>query len=200
MARRNYRRPADVAGSALRLLAQVPLPKVASVHDHGLFAPGAAQRDEVVPARGGRVAHNKRKRKRKAASYQAAAADQSGQKPAGNDAETFKLVGVAAEAHGEVAEEYSTKLTWAQCLRRAFFLDALACNCGGRRQVIAVILQASEVERILRHVKLWRESGDQDECDITEIRGPPGDLAPAEDQPDDDWDGWDEPPPLDWAA
>ena len=67
-------------------------------------------------------------------------------------------------------------------------------------QVIAAILQASEVEKILRHVKLWREGGDKDDSDITEIRGPPGDLVPAEDQPDDDWDGWDEPPPLDWAA
>ena len=29
---------------------------------------------------------------------------------------------------------------------------------------------------------------------------PPGELVPAEDQSDDDWDGWDEPPPLDLAA
>ena len=105
-----------------------------------------------------------------------------------------------AYAEIEIEKEYSTKLTWAQCLRRAFFLDAMACPCGGRRQVIAVILQASEVEKILRHVKLWRESGDQDDSEIIAIRGPPGGLVPAEDQPGDDWDGWDEPPPLDWAA
>ena len=82
-------------------------------------------------------------------------------------------------------------------------MDAMACPCGGRRQVIAVILQASEVEKILRHVKLWRENGDKDDSDDSEIiaiRGPPGGLVPAEDQPDDDWDGWEEPPPLDWAA
>ena len=82
----------------------------------------------------------------------------------------------------------------------------MACPCGGRRQVIAVILEASEVEKILRHVKPWRESGDKDDSDdsddseIIAIRGPPGGLVPAEDQPDDDWDGWEEPPPLDWAA
>jgi len=46
---------------------------------------------------------------------------------------------------------------------------------GGRH--IAVILQASEVEKIPRHVKLWRESGDQDDSNITEIRGPPGRLG-----------------------
>ena len=184
----------------LRLLAQVPLPKVASVHYHGLFAPGASQREEVVPARGGRVAHNKRKGKRKAAANVGATTAPSGSKTADSGATTFKLVGEAAAAYGDAEREYSTKLTWAQCLRRAFFLDAMACPCGGRRRVIAVILQASEVEKILRHVKLWRDSGDKDDSDITEIRGPPGDLAPAEDQPDDDWDGWDEPPPLDQAA
>ena len=120
--------------------------------------------------------------------------------PASGSDDTFKLVGAAAAAYGAVEQEYSTKMTWAACLRRAFFVDAMACPCGGRRQVIAVILQASEVEKILRHVKLWRESGDDDDSDITEIRGPPGDLLPAEDQPDDDWAGWDAPPPLDWTA
>jgi len=63
-----------------------------------------------------------------------------------------------------------------------------------------LILQASEVEKILRHVKLWRDRGDEDDSEIIAIRGPPGELVPAEDQPDDDWDGWDEPPPHDWAA
>ena len=158
-----------------------------------------------MPAQGGRVAHNKRKGKPKAGAKVGAATDPSRSKPPGDGGEPFKLVGAAAAAYAEIEieKEYSTKLTWAQCLRRAFFLDAMACPCGGRRQVIAVILQASEVEKILRHVKLWRESGDKDDSDDSEIiaiRGPPGDLVPVEDQPDDDWDGWDEPPPLDWAA
>ena len=155
-----------------------------------------------MPARGGRVAHNKRKgkHKHKVGANVGAETGPNGSKPQECGADALKLVGAAAAAYGSEALEYSTKLTWAACLRRAFFLDAMACHCGGRRQVIAVILKASEVEKILRHVKLWRESGDQDDNDITEIRGPPGDLVPAEDQPDDDWDGWDEPPPLDWAA
>ena len=147
----------------------------------GIFAPAAKQRAEVVPARGGRVAHNKRKGKRKAGANVAAAPEHSGSKPPGDGGEPFKLVGAAAVAYGEIEieKEYSTKLTWAQCLRRAFFLDAMACPCGGRRQVIALILQASAVEEILRHVKPWRESGDKDDSDDSEIiaiRGPPGDL------------------------
>ena len=77
----------------------------------------------------------------------------------------------------------------------AFSHDWIGCP-----EFAHTLLQAYEVEKILRHVKLWRESGDDDDSDITEIRGPPGDLLPAEDQPDDDWAGWDAPPPLDWTA
>jgi len=73
-----------------------------------------------VPARGGRVAHNKRKGKRKAQANTAAATDSGGSKPAGNGDETFKLVGAAAAAYGDIEQAYSTKLTWAACLRRAF--------------------------------------------------------------------------------
>ena len=104
-----------------------------------------------MPARGGRVAHNKRKGKRKAGTNVGATTEQPGAKQAGDGAE-FKLVGAAAVAYGEGEQEYSTKLAWAACLRRAFFFDANACPCGGRRQLIAVILQASEVEKILRHL------------------------------------------------
>ena len=48
--------------------------------------------------------------------------------------------------------------------------------------------------RPLAHMKLWRESGCQDDGEMVAICGPRGDLVPAEDQPDDDWDGWHEPP------
>jgi len=46
---------------AVRILAQIPLPRRASVHYSGIWAPGAHDRDLVVPALGARVAHNKRK-------------------------------------------------------------------------------------------------------------------------------------------
>ncbi len=46
---------------ALRIMAQIPLPKRANTHYHGIWAPGAKDRDLVVPALGDRVAHNKRK-------------------------------------------------------------------------------------------------------------------------------------------
>ena len=166
---------------ATRILAQIPLPRRASVHYHGIFAPGAALREEIVPARGGRCAHNKRKGKPKV--------DKDAvKKAAGND-------------DSEAAERAaSRKLTWADALKRAFFFDILACPCGGRRQVIAAIRQPAAVEKILKHVKLWREDSDKDDSEIIAIRGPPEALMPQDEPPDDRWDGWDEPQELDWVA
>ena len=133
----------------LRLLAQVPLPKVASVHYHGLFAGGAKQRAEVVPALCGRVAHNKRKGKPKAGAKVGAATDPSRSKPPGDGGEPFKLVGAAAMAYAEIEieKEYSTKLTWAQCLRRAFAV--------AERYPILLAPEAShsDVEPLLGHAR-----------------------------------------------
>jgi hypothetical protein len=73
--------------------------------------------------------------------------------------------------------------------------DVLACPCGGRRVVTAAVMDAQQVERILRHVGLWPDSED-----IESIRGPPEDvwgLDPAESA---DFDALDELPPLDHAA
>ena len=165
----------------MRILAQIPLPRKASVHYHGIWASGAKHREEVVPARGGRCAHNKRKGKAKKAQELAA------QLAANDDS------AVAARAA-------STKLTWSEALKRAFFFDILACRCGGRRQVIAAIRKPSEVEKVLRHVKLWPDAGAKDDSEIMAIRGPPEDLMPADDSADDRWDGWDEPQELDWVA
>ena len=46
---------------AARVLAQIPLPRRASVRYHGLWAPAARDRALVVPALGARVEHNRRK-------------------------------------------------------------------------------------------------------------------------------------------
>ncbi|MSQ84461.1 MAG: hypothetical protein EXR77_16535 [Myxococcales bacterium] len=109
-------------------------------------------------------------------------------KTAGND---------DTEAHERAA---STKLTWAEALKRAFYFDVLACPCGGRRQVIAAIRQPAEVEKILKHVKLWPDDGAKDDSEIIAIRGPPADLMAQDEAPDGRWDGWDEPQELDWVA
>ena len=47
---------------------------------------------------------------------------------------------------------------WAELMRRSFGLDVLACpRCGGRLRLIALIEEASVIERILRHLGLPTE-------------------------------------------
>jgi len=101
-----------------------------------------------------------------------------------------------------------SKLKWAACLKRAFFFDVLACSCGGRRKLLAVVQSPGEVERFLRHVHLWNDG--KPDAEILAIRGPPGEaLYPAEEARGPEFDCVDEPPvdddwqpadDLDWAA
>ena len=47
---------------------------------------------------------------------------------------------------------------WAELMRRSFGFDVLACpRCGGRLRLIALIEEASVIERILRHLGLPTE-------------------------------------------
>ncbi len=44
---------------------------------------------------------------------------------------------------------------WAKLMRRTFGVDVLACpRCGGRLRLVALIEQASVIQRILRHLGL----------------------------------------------
>ncbi len=148
----------------IRALAQIPLPRRASVHYHGCFAPNARARAQVVPA----GAKPKSRRKKHALS--------------------------AVEGSSEERDE-STKMTWAQCQKRAFLWDVLACKCGGRRKVIAAVQDKQEIERFLQHLQLW-----PDAKDIVAICGPPELFAALEVESLDPWDDIDAPQPLDWVA
>ena len=49
-------------------------------------------------------------------------------------------------------------LRWADLMRRTFGFDVLACpRCGGRLRLIALIEAASAIQRILRHLRLPTE-------------------------------------------
>jgi hypothetical protein len=66
----------------------------------------------------------------------------------------------------------------------------LECACGARKRVIATIPTGPVAERILRHVGLSATAED-----FVEIRGPPADLWPADEEPghaanDDGIDDW----------
>lgn len=154
----------------LRVLAQVPLPRKPTVHYHGCFAPHAARRPEVVPAgvgAGHASSNGKDRRSNKACGHEDA-----------------------------TPRAKSTRLAWAQAFKRAFGADLLQCQCGGRKEVLAAIVDRVQIERILRHVGLWQPA-----ADILSIRGPPEDLWPPEEQPAESWDApQDDPAMVDWAA
>jgi hypothetical protein len=47
------------------------------------------------------------------------------------------------------------RYSWAELMKRVFAVDVLRCgNCGGRRQVIALITEAEPIHRILTHLGL----------------------------------------------
>jgi len=60
----------------------------------------------------------------------------------------------AAAAGAETRRGY----LWSQLMQRTFGLDVLACDqCGGRLRLIALIEEASVMQRILRHLGLPAE-------------------------------------------
>jgi len=59
-------------------------------------------------------------------------------------------------------------LDWASLLRRVYEVDALACACGGRIRIIAVIESPAVIRRILNHLGLPSEP-----AIIAPARGPP---------------------------
>lgn len=70
---------------------------------------------------------------------------------------------------------------WAELMRRTFGVDVLACpRCGGRLRLVALIEQASVIQRILQHLGL--------PTDVPEprpARAPPRLLERIEDQSQD---------------
>jgi hypothetical protein len=192
-----------------RVLALIPLPRASMLRYHGLFAPAAHDRAEVVPAAGDLAKHRqankeatatKRKLERLAKTDPELAAELAAQRAANDDDANPK------PPPDERAAD--TRLKWSETLRRAFHFDVLACPCGGRRRGLAAVTNPVAIERILRHIGQWHGNG-VDDSDIVAIRGPPGEeLYPADEDPGPGLDAIDEPPvdavdepgELDWAA
>jgi hypothetical protein len=103
-----------------KLAALVPPPRVNLVGYHGVLAPNASMRREIVPAAGGRTPRKVR--------------------PQENCAPRIE------SGPPEEGRRYS----WAELLRRTFKIDILRCPaCGGRRIGIAVITQREVIRKIL---------------------------------------------------
>ena len=61
----------------------------------------------------------------------------------------------SAECEANCARRWPARLSWAQLLKRVFELDLEHCpNCGGELKIVAAILEAPVIERILTHLGL----------------------------------------------
>ena len=114
-----------------RLAAQIPPPRIHVVSYYGVLAAAASRRDEIVPEPG----------------------------------ETDELVDCGAR-HGssptadpdpkdpQRKRSRPERLTWAELVKRTWLVDLLRCPCGGKRKVLAMVLNRDSIERILVHLGL----------------------------------------------
>ena len=66
---------------------------------------------------------------------------------------------------------------------RCFGWDALKCGCGGKRTLIVAVQKRSEIERFLRHLKLWPTADD-----VVSVHGPPEVFDFEELEREAEWD------------
>ncbi|MCZ2088539.1 MAG: transposase [Burkholderiales bacterium] len=109
-----------------RLAALVPRPRLHLIRFHGVLAPNAKLRAQVVPQ--GPPVH----------------------------APTPTEVAAAAECEVETALARPHRISWARLLKRVFDIDMQHCpNCGGGElKIIAAILERPVIEKILTHLGL----------------------------------------------
>ncbi len=108
-----------------RLAALVPRPRLHLIRFHGVLAPNAKLRALVVPQKVPQAPG-----------------------PAAQEA-------APAECVANCAHHCPVRLSWAKLLKRVFDLDLEHCpNCGGELKIIAAILEAPVIEKILTHLGL----------------------------------------------
>ncbi len=113
-----------------RLAAQVPSPRVHGISYYGVLAAAAARREHIVPDLGAdhRCGHH--------------AAPRSSRSK------------VEDESKREPRRARPERRPWAELIRRTFLTDVLACKCGGRRRVLAMVCDPAQIARCLTHLGL----------------------------------------------
>ena len=116
-----------------RLVPLIPAPGTHDVRYHGVFAPNARWRREVVAMAPCRTAP----------SDSSSSCDRGG-----GSAET-------EAGTGPRAGRTSRRIPWSELLKRTFGLELLRCaRCGGKRQILAVITDLEAARSILKHLGL----------------------------------------------
>lgn len=108
-----------------RLAAQVPPRRIHLLSYYGVLAPAAYRRKEIVPRQEVEL------------------------KPAqdGGSERQQEL----ATSKENVMRPQPWRMRWADLIKRVFLEDVLACPCGGRRRVLAMVFDSESIERILRY-------------------------------------------------
>jgi hypothetical protein len=108
-----------------RLTAPAPRPRLHLIRFHGVLAPNAKLRAQVVPQ----------------------VVLQEPEPPA--------HTAPPAECEVTCAHHRPVRLSWAKLLKRVFEIDMAHCpNCGGELKIIAAILEQPVIEKILTHLGL----------------------------------------------
>ena len=110
-----------------RLAAQVPPRWFHMLTYHGVLAAAAARRHEVVPGHEG---------------------DQGDAQPCRSRRSP------GAPGAGSRPRSRPERMFWADLVRRVWLVDILACPCGGRRSVLAMVFDPRAIERVLTHMGL----------------------------------------------
>jgi hypothetical protein len=153
-----------------RLAPLIPPPRAHQVRYHGVLAPCASGRDQVVPA-----AYESEEMAPSCCSTPRSdlesTVDVAGPGIGRGEGEAvvdrpFAAVQATEKGHAEPGESPARRIAWADLLKRVFEVDALRCpGCGGRMRMLAAITDPSVARRIL-------------ECLALSSRAPP--LAPAD--------------------
>jgi hypothetical protein len=120
-----------------RLAAQIPSPRSHVLSYFGVLAAAASRRAEVVPGYDPDEDVGTRT---------CTISSKQGSNPAASPP--------PVDGDTQAKRRHPERALWCELVRRVFLTDALNCQCGGRRTVLAMIFKPSSIERILRHLGL----------------------------------------------
>ncbi len=123
-----------------RLCPLIPPPRHPLIRFHGVFAPHSHARAAVSPQRAIHTESNE------APSTGPAEGIGSSSKIAGDGTSALN---VASKLETPLAPLCVPRIDWAELLRRVYDVDALACPCGGRLRMIALITEPDTAQQIL---------------------------------------------------
>ena len=127
-----------------KLAAMIPKPRINLFLYHGVVAPHARLRPDVV-----------RRARRASADAPGPEESLSGAPQAAVPVRPASPPGEPSESPASARPPPRKRFAWADLLRRTFASDVLACQqCGGQLRLISTIDGAVVIEKILRHLGL----------------------------------------------